>query len=225
MPELFFGFCSISSIGRGPPGCPRFRWAYILPRRWLAEGLAGCASLLVHPNPLFAFRQSQPANFPPNLRNRGTNMPQEQNPKKSQNMRLDEEETITTGEAITLEEGMHRGIVKAAYGEQTPQNYRYFQLEIQPETEPEITLRYGCALPEEGRNVTPASKLGKLLMAFGLEVGPGKSYSIRDMKNAIEGKEVRFATLNEEVRDANNRVKGTFANITDGSIKPAKPKA
>lgn len=149
-------------------------------------------------------------------------MPKEE--KKTQNMRLDEEEIIETGEALSLEEGMHTGIIKNAYGEQTPQGYRYFQLEIVPEDQEEITLRYGCAIPEEGRSVTPASKLGKLLQTFGLDISPDKIYRIRDMKDAVMSRKVKFATINEETRDAQGKLKGTFAKIVDNSLKPVKEK-
>lgn len=140
---------------------------------------------------------------------------------KSQNLRLLDDETITTGEAVTLSDGMHTGTIKAAYGEQTPQGYKYFQLEIQPDEEPEITLRYGCAMPNEGRNVTPASKLGKLLQAFGVDISPGNSLSVKDMKAATEGRKVRFATLNEDVVK-DGKKKGTFAVVVENSVKPTK---
>lgn len=149
-------------------------------------------------------------------------MPQEQ--KKTQNLRLDDEEEFETGEAVSLEEGVQHGTIISAYGEQTPQGYKYFQLEISPEQKSEIKLRYGCPLPNEGKPITTASKLGKLLLAFGLPVGEGNSYSIKQMKAAVEGKRIRFITTNEETRDAQNKLKGTFATITEGTIKPAKPK-
>lgn len=142
--------------------------------------------------------------------------------KKSQNLRLDETEAIETGTALSLEEGMHTGIIQSAYGEQTPQGYRYFQLEVIPDEEPNITLRYGCAIPEEGRKLTPASKLGKLLQIFGFDISPDRSYTIKEMKEAVVGRKIRFATLNDEVTDEKGNKKGTFANIVDGSIKPLK---
>lgn len=144
-------------------------------------------------------------------------MPKED--KKSANTRLDDDEIIQTGEAVSLEEGKHEGTIKEAYGEQTPQGYKYFQLEITPDDEPEITLRYGCAIPEDGRAVTPASKLGKLLQAAGLDVTPDKQYSLKDMRDAIKGKRIRFFTMNEEVFDASNKLKGTFAKVQDNTIK------
>lgn len=149
-------------------------------------------------------------------------MPQEAN----KVLRMDEEESFDAGEAITLEDGAHRGKVISAHGERSRDGFEYFQLVIQPD-DVDIKLRYGCPFPshtdEKNPNsprkpITPASKLGKLLMAFGKQVGPGHSYTLKDMRELIEGRAVTFLTVNEPAKKGN----GTFANIVEDSLKPAR---
>lgn len=132
----------------------------------------------------------------------------------NQNLRLADDEAFETGEAVSLPDGQYRAAIISAHGEQTPQGYRYFQLAIKPEGE-EIELRYGCPLPA-GKPVTPASKLGKLLMAFGQPVGPGQTYTIGQLREIMEGKNVLVMVQNETIPN-----KGTFATIVENSIKPA----
>lgn len=134
---------------------------------------------------------------------------------------MDEDETFETGNTVSLPDGVHRGIIKDVHGEQTENKatgevYKYLQLEITPEAQPEMNLRYGCPLPD-GRPITPASKLGRLLMAFGLQV-PGPSYTIKNMRDALEGKTVRFQTMNAPAKKGG----GSFANVVEDSIKPSR---
>lgn len=140
-------------------------------------------------------------------------------------LRMDEEETFETGEAITLEDGAHRGTIISVHGERTQEGYEYLQLVIQPD-EADIKLRYGCPFPNRSddknpnsprKPVTPASKLGKLLLAFGKQV-PGPALSIKDMRELMENRKVNFLTVNEAARKGT----GTFANIVEDSIKPVK---
>ena len=147
-------------------------------------------------------------------------------PTNTRTLRMDEDEAFETGEAITLEDGPHRGTVVSAHCEKSQEGYEYFQLVIRPDAEPEITLRYGCPLParkdENNPNsprkaITPNSKLGKRLMAFGHQV-PGPALSLGDMRKLIEGKTVAFMVINEKARKG----EGTFANVVENSIKPTR---
>lgn len=142
---------------------------------------------------------------------------------KPTSLRMDLDETLETGEAVTLEDGVHRGVIADAYAEQTKgkdgETYKYFQLDVTPKDQPDMTLRYGCPIPD-GRPITNQSKLGKLLASFGFDIAPGKQYTIREMVEALKGREVSFQTINKP----NKTGTATFANIVDDSIKPVKSK-
>lgn len=137
-------------------------------------------------------------------------------------VRMDLDEVIETGEAVTLPDGVHAGTIKEAYGEMTQsrqnpkETYRYFQLDVVPEDQPDMTLRYGCPLPD-GKPVTDQSKLGRLLLAFGQPVGVGNTYTLKQLVELFQGQRVKFQTINKP----NAKGTATFANIVDDSIKPA----
>jgi len=144
----------------------------------------------------------------------------------TKSLRMDEEESFDAGEAVTLEDGAHRGTIIDVHGEKSQEGYEYLQLVIRPKNV-DIKLRYGCPFPgridENNANsprkpITPASKLGKLLEAFGQNVGPGVAFSIKQMRELMEGKEVSFMVQNEKAKKGD----GVFANVVDHSIKPVR---
>lgn len=139
-----------------------------------------------------------------------------QAPAQRKTLRMDEDETFETGEAVTIDDGQHSGTIKDVWGEVTPQGYRYLQLAIASNKVPDVTIRHGLPFPNEGKAVTPASKLGKLLLAFGFEVGTGNAYSIKEIREKLTNAPISFLVMNEE------KDKGTFAVVVDDSIKPKK---
>lgn len=137
----------------------------------------------------------------------------------TRNLRLDEDATIQTGEAVTFTEGAHRGIVTSVYGEKTPEGYYYIQFDLKPEENPDTNIRYGCPYNPE-KVITPNSKLGHLLTAWGFDMSPGNNYSIRQMRNVIEGKEATWMMRNEPSKKDPRQF---FATVIEKTLKPRSP--
>jgi len=107
----------------------------------------------------------------------------------------------------SLPEGKHRGEITRVDYRFEP--YEYTDIYVKTKgKEGEIELKYGCP-----SKVTPQTKLGKLLKAFGADLKPGNKV---DPEKILVGKKCEFMTINEETE------RGTFARIVDGSLKPLK---
>jgi hypothetical protein len=137
---------------------------------------------------------------------------------KQQNLKMDDEETFETGDAITIPDGAYRGVIKDVWGEKTPQGYQYVQLGIELKEFPEANIRYGMPIPD-GKPVTPKSKLGGFLETFGFEVTPGNNFTIKQIREAVSGKSISCLVKNEP-SSRNQDI--SFASIVEGSIKPTK---
>lgn len=115
-------------------------------------------------------------------------------------------------EAQVVPEGKHKGeITKVELREVTlrsGEQTRYVDIYLQDEDN-ELLLKWGAHA-----KITPLTKLGKTLRNFtDLEQLSGQNI---DLEEILVGQRVEYMTMNE----ATDR--GTFANIVDGSIKPAK---
>lgn len=101
-----------------------------------------------------------------------------------------------------IADGKHQGRIIRIYHRHTP--YKYTDMVIKPQNS-SFELRYGVPT-----NLTPASKLGKLLRKFiSLEIGQKI-----DIEKVLVGKEVEFQTVTETTE------RGRFMRIVDGSIMP-----
>lgn len=114
-------------------------------------------------------------------------------------------------ESITIQEGKHTGIVQVVEDRTTPQGYEYIDVyvtvdELKDLEDEPFTIKYGCP-----RNLSEASKLGKLLKNF-VDIKPGEKY---DPKTILENKKVSYLTVEEKGTDGNS-----YAKIVEGSLKP-----
>lgn len=105
-------------------------------------------------------------------------------------------------ETKKIDEGKHTG--KITRIEYRTEPYEYTDIFIQVDGD-EIELKYGCPT-----NVSPQSKLGKLLSKFTVLV-PGERV---DPEKVLVGKRLQFMTVNEETEQ------GTFARIVGKSVRP-----
>jgi len=123
---------------------------------------------------------------------------------------------ITGRESIKVEDGKHFGkIAKVESRDVKDFTYldTYIELDDVKNSKGEaVSIKYGCPL-----DLTVNTKLGKLLMAFGVskeQIASGESIDIEQILKV--GTEVQLMTQ-EETSD-----RGTFARVVDGSLKPKK---
>lgn len=105
----------------------------------------------------------------------------------------------------TLSEGVHEGVIKRVEYRHEPFEYVDFWIETTND-EPK-TIKYGTPA-----KISVATKLGKLLNAFGIKIEPNKEYD----PDILVGRKVSFVVFTEETD------KGTFSRIAEGSLKPVK---
>ena len=106
---------------------------------------------------------------------------------------------------VSVLDGKHEGeITRVEYAKRGTPAYDYTDIFIKLD-DCEVELKYGCP-----SNVSPASKLGKVLAAF-TKLVPKEMV---DPEKVLVGRRVSLMTLNE-VKD-----EGTFARVVDGSLKP-----
>ena len=113
-------------------------------------------------------------------------------------------------ERVEIPDGKHTGkITHIAYRHEP---YEYTDVFVKlDKTDTEI--KYGAP-----SNVSLDTKLGRLLDAFG-EIKPGDKV---DPEKILVGKECELMTLTEDVKGKDGILKGSFARIVEGSLKPKK---
>ncbi len=117
-----------------------------------------------------------------------------------------EQMKILVKPVLKIPDGSHRGVIKTIQYRTKP--YEYTDLVIQfPIDGKQASIKAGFPTM-----VTPESKLGKLLTAFGAILEVGKE--IEPEATLIE-RNVTFMTI------SNKTERGTFANVVPNSIKPA----
>lgn len=104
-------------------------------------------------------------------------------------------------ESISLEDGMHSGVVCKVMYRTEP--YEYTDVYIK-EQNSGYELKYGCPSV-----VSEKSKLGKLLMQF-VKLDTGAKV---DPEKVLLGKQVQFMTMQEKTKE------GIFSRVVDGSVK------
>lgn len=104
---------------------------------------------------------------------------------------------------IEIQDGKHEGKITKVEFRTEP--YSYTDVFIKPK-DMEFELKYGCPTL-----ISANSKLGKLLLTFGVELKEGEKI---DPEKVLVGKEVQFMTLTETTD------RGTFARVVDNSVKP-----
>jgi len=120
-------------------------------------------------------------------------------------------------ESVAIPEGTHNGkIVDLKQETRGKEGYEYLDVHVSVDSikntkgEP-VSIKYGCPF-----DLTPNTKLGKLLMKFGVKkeiIESGDPVDIE--KHLRKGIGVRFMTKDEETD------RGTFARIVEDTLKPA----
>ena len=106
----------------------------------------------------------------------------------------------------SLEEGKHEGVITRVEYRDEP--FAYTDIYIKTKSKDgEVEIKYGCPT-----KVTPQTKLGKVLKAFGAKLEPGTKV---DPEKILVGRKCTFMTVLEETE------RGTFSRVVDGSLKPA----
>lgn len=119
-------------------------------------------------------------------------------------------------ESVTIPEGKHTGKISDIKQEaRGKEGYEYLDVHVtvdgvQNTKGEDVTIKYGCPF-----DLTPNTKLGKLLMLFGLDKDTIVKEEEFDIEKHLEkGAEVEFMTIDEKSD------RGKFARIVDDSLKP-----
>lgn len=106
-------------------------------------------------------------------------------------------------EPIDIPDGSHTGeITKVTY---RTDPYEYTDVSVKP-TEHDVELKYGCP-----SSLTPNTKLGRLMQAFGARSEKGSKI---DPEKVLVGKQVQFMTMKKKSGDKE------FTEIVEDSLKP-----
>jgi len=120
-------------------------------------------------------------------------------------------------ESISIPEGKHTGKIQQVTKEvRGKEGYEYLDVYVTVDgvknsKGEEVTIKYGCPF-----DLTPNTKLGKLLMNFGVtrkQIESGEEIDIEEILK--KGTPVSFMTIDEKTD------RGVFARIVDDSLKPA----
>ncbi len=112
----------------------------------------------------------------------------------------------TWKESINIPDGSHSGeIVKI---EERTEPYEYTDLLVSLDDQ-EVQIRYGCPSV-----LTPNSKLGRLLLAFGFQPVKEQVVTTEQLKQAFVGKKVEFMTLKKKTKEGKE-----FSEIVEDSLK------
>ena len=131
---------------------------------------------------------------------------------------MEKEITIRGSKGFSIPLGAHKGTIVEMQEEQKgAQQFPYLDIQIrlddvQDNRGNNPTLVYGCPVD----NVTPNSRLGKLLMKFGLSEEKLVSGEPINVKDVLMNKSVELVTMDS----TNDR--GTFATVVEDSVNPLK---
>ena len=120
-------------------------------------------------------------------------------------MENESQEELEWQEPIQIPDGRHTGKISKVEFRTEP--YRYTDVYVKMD-DSEFELKYGSPTI-----LSENSKLGRLLMTFGVNYEKGKKSKPRDV---LVGKEVEFMTINRKNKDGK-----TFARIIEDSLKPS----
>jgi len=111
-------------------------------------------------------------------------------------------------EQLRIDDGLHTGSIVDVEERTTEKGgFKYIDLHIKfKQGEKEITLK--ASYPDY---LSPTSKLGKLLGRFGIELNPGSTIEIEELKE----RRCLFQTTTTENKG------GIFANVLPDTVKPA----
>jgi len=108
-------------------------------------------------------------------------------------------------ETIKIEEGKHKGLISkvelATRGETGKEQFEYVDIFVRLD-DAKVELKYGCPA-----DITVNTKLGKVLMNFGVTESDIESGDEIDVEAKLKGKKVSCITQNETTP------KGTFARM------------
>ena len=119
-------------------------------------------------------------------------------------------------ESVSIPEGKHAGKISDVKQEaRGKEGYEYLDVHVTVEgvknsKGEDVTIKYGCPF-----DLTPNTKLGKLLMLFGVAKNSIEKEEEIDIEEHLKkGAEVEFMTIDEKSD------RGKFARIVDDSLKP-----
>ncbi len=119
-------------------------------------------------------------------------------------MENESQEELEWQEPIKIPDGRHTGKISKIEFRTEP--YRYTDVFVKMD-DSEFELKYGCPTI-----LSENSKLGRLLITFGVNYEKGKKSKPKDV---LVGKDVEFMTINRKNNDGK-----TFARIVEDSLKP-----
>jgi hypothetical protein len=107
---------------------------------------------------------------------------------------------------VNIPDGTHKGqITKVTYRDEP---YSYTDFWINVDGVEGVELKYGCP-----STLSSTSKLGKLLVTFGVKLVPGEKH---DPEKIMKGRRCLFMTL-KKTKDGKE-----FSEVVDDSLKPEK---
>lgn len=105
---------------------------------------------------------------------------------------------------IELSDGQHSGQITKVIERTDPYHYLDIWIRVHPD---DVELKYGCPA-----NISEKTKLGKLLMSFGLKLVTGSKV---DPDKFLRDKKCSFLTMKTKGKDGFE-----YTEIVDGSVKP-----
>lgn len=109
-------------------------------------------------------------------------------------------------ESIDIPDGKHEGEVTKL--EERTEPYQYTDIFIKPDGH-DVEIKYGCPSV-----LTPNSKLGRLVVAFGFQPVKDQVITTDELKAVFVGKRVEFMTLKKKSSDGKE-----FSEVISESVK------
>lgn len=111
-------------------------------------------------------------------------------------------------ESINIPDGSHSGEITKI--EERTEPYEYTDIFVRLD-EHDVEIKYGCPSV-----LTPNSKLGLLLVAFGMQPVKEQTITTEQLKEVFIGRKVELMTIKRKSKDGNKE----FSEIVEGSLKP-----
>jgi hypothetical protein len=111
-------------------------------------------------------------------------------------------------ESIKIDDGKYQGIISKIEYREKPFSYTDIFIIIEQH---DVQLKYSCPT-----NLTPESKLGRLLIALGEKFNKNKEV---DIEKILVGKQVELMIMNKPSKKDKTK---EYAEIVEDSIKPIK---